>query len=72
MNLLIKVGPKASHNLPPTFRFPLIKSAPKEQQPHTVAILLRGALQLPSHIADTGKAVSNWWDRVMASIKSLF
>lgn len=32
----------------------------------------RGSLQLPSAVIVTVKGFSHWWNRVMASIKSLF
>lgn len=66
-----KVGLRISNNLTPTFLARLHLDS-FQRTATNAASSSRGALQLPSFVVGTVRVVRNWWNREMASIKSLF
>lgn len=66
-----KVGLRASNNLTPTF-FARLHLDSVQATTTNAGYSCRGALQLPRFVVGTVRVVRNWWNRVMAPIKSLF
>lgn len=71
INLSKRVGLQASNNLTPTFLARLHLDSIQKNN-HKRRIFFPRSTSTAEFVVGTVRVVRNWWNRVMASIKSLF